>query len=56
MVRISSRKIQQSAYSKMWKSKSVQASYFRDVSDKERFETYERSGSLLSVINGEEFF
>ena len=52
-----SRKIaSKAAYSKMWKSKSVQASYFRDVSDKERFETYERSGSLLSVINGEEFF
>ena len=52
-----SRKIaSKAAYSKMWKSKSVQASYFRDVSDKERFETYERSGSLLSVINGEGFF
>ena len=52
-----SRKVaSKAAYSKMWKSKSVQASYFRDVSDKERFETYERSGSLLSVINGEEFF
>ena len=41
------------AYSKMLKSKSVQASYFRDVSDEERFKEYERSGSLLSVINGE---
>ena len=36
------------------KSKSVQE-LFRNVSDKERFETYERSGSLLSVINGEGF-
>ena len=42
------------AYSKMLKSKSVQASYFRDVSDAKRFEQYVRSGSLLSVINGEE--
>ena len=42
------------AYSKMLKSKSVQASYFRDVSDAKRFEQYVRSGSLLSVINGED--
>ena len=42
------------AYSEMLKSKSVQASYFRDVSDAKRFEQYVRSGSLLSVINGEE--
>ena len=41
------------AYSKTLKSKSVQASYFRDVSDEERFKEYGRSGSLLSVINGE---
>jgi palmitoyl-protein thioesterase len=41
------------AYSKMLKSKSVQASYFRDVSDIQRFTEYKKSGSLLSVINGE---
>jgi len=50
-----SRKVaSKAAYSKMLKSKSVQASYFRDVSDAKRFEQYVRSGSLLSVINGEE--
>ena len=50
-----SRKVaSKAAYSKMLKSKSVQASYFRDVSDAKRFEQYVRSGSLLSVINGED--
>ena len=50
-----SRKVaSKAAYSKMLKSKSVQASYFRDVSDTKRFEQYVRSGSLLSVINGED--
>ena len=50
-----SRKVaSKAAYSEMLKSKSVQASYFRDVSDAKRFEQYVRSGSLLSVINGEE--
>ena len=50
-----SRKVaSKAAYSKMLKSKSVQASYFRDVRDTKRFEQYVRSGSLLSVINGED--
>ena len=50
-----SRKVaSKAAYSEMLKSKSVQASYFRDVSDAKRFEQYVRSGSLLSVINGED--